>query len=98
MKAISLKLRALDREGAEIKNVLMILDRTSLSRFELLIYFIFAKYHERVIVNIKGNQSPKRHGEQYRFSDKAKESLSLIVFALFAYGKFGTENFIYLQF
>ena len=36
MKAISLKLRALDREGAEIKNVLMILDRTSLSRFELL--------------------------------------------------------------
>lgn len=36
MKAISLKLRALDREGAEIKNVLMILDRISLSRFELL--------------------------------------------------------------
>lgn len=34
MKAISLKLRALDREGAEIKNVLMILDRTSLSKFE----------------------------------------------------------------
>ena len=41
-----------------------------------IIYFIFAKYHERVIVNIKGNQSPKRYGEQYRFSDKAKESLS----------------------
>ena len=36
MKAISLKLQALDREGAEIKNVLMILDRTSLSRCELL--------------------------------------------------------------
>ena len=36
MKAISLKLRALDRKGAEIKNVLMILDRTSLSHFELL--------------------------------------------------------------
>lgn len=35
MKAIILKLRALEREGAEIKNVLMILDRTSLSRFEL---------------------------------------------------------------
>lgn len=36
MKAISLKLRALDREGAKIKNVLMILDRSSLSSFELL--------------------------------------------------------------
>lgn len=36
MKAISLKLHTLDHEGAEIKNVLMILDRTSLSRFELL--------------------------------------------------------------
>ena len=36
MKAINLKLRALDREGAEIKNVLMVLDRASLSRFELL--------------------------------------------------------------
>lgn len=36
IKAISLKLRALDREGAEIKNVLMILDCTSLSRFRLL--------------------------------------------------------------
>lgn len=35
MKAISLKLYALDNEGAEIKNVLMILDRTSLSRFSL---------------------------------------------------------------
>lgn len=36
MKAVSLKLQALDRDGAEIKNVLIILDRTSLSRFELL--------------------------------------------------------------
>lgn len=36
IKAISLKLRALDREGAEIKNVLIILDRASLSHFELL--------------------------------------------------------------
>lgn len=36
IKAISLKLRALDREGAEIKNVLMILDRASLSNPELL--------------------------------------------------------------
>lgn len=35
IKAISLKLRALDREGAKIKNVLMILDRSSLSHFEL---------------------------------------------------------------
>lgn len=35
MKAISLKLHALDNEGAEIKNVLMILDRTSLSLFSL---------------------------------------------------------------
>lgn len=36
MKAISLKLRALDREDAEIKNVLMVLDRNSLARFDLL--------------------------------------------------------------
>lgn len=36
LKAISLKLHALEKEGAEIKNVLMILDRTSLSRFSLL--------------------------------------------------------------
>ena len=36
MKAISLKLHALDNEGAEIKNVLIILDRTSLSRFSIL--------------------------------------------------------------
>lgn len=36
LKAISLKLHALDHEGAEIKNVLLILDRTSLSRFSLL--------------------------------------------------------------
>lgn len=35
MKAISLKLHALDNEGTEIKNVLMILDRTSLSLFNL---------------------------------------------------------------
>lgn len=36
LKAISLKLHALEKEGAEIKNVLLILDRTSLSRFSLL--------------------------------------------------------------
>lgn len=36
LKAISLKLHALDKEGAEIKNVLMILDRTSLSRLSPL--------------------------------------------------------------
>ena len=36
MKAISLKLRALDREGADIKNVLMVLDRASLSLFDLM--------------------------------------------------------------
>ncbi len=36
MKAISLKLRTLDHKCAEIKNVLMILDRPSLSRFDLL--------------------------------------------------------------
>lgn len=36
IKAVSLKLRALDREGAEIKNVLIVLDRASLSHFELL--------------------------------------------------------------
>lgn len=36
LKAISLKLHALENEGAEIKNVLIILDRTSLSRFSLL--------------------------------------------------------------
>jgi len=40
-----------------------------------IIYFIFAKYHERVIVNIKGNQSPKRHGEQYRFDAFCKAVL-----------------------
>lgn len=36
MKAIILKLHALENEGAEIKNVLLVLDRTSLSRSELL--------------------------------------------------------------
>lgn len=36
IKAISLKLHALDHEGAAIKNVLIILDRTSLSRFNLM--------------------------------------------------------------
>lgn len=36
LKAISLKLHALDKEGAEIKNVLMILNRTSLSRLSPL--------------------------------------------------------------
>lgn len=36
MKAIILKLHALENEGTEIKNVLLVLDRTSLSRSELL--------------------------------------------------------------
>ena len=36
IKAISLKLRALEHEGAEIKNALIILDRASLSHSELL--------------------------------------------------------------
>lgn len=54
-----------------------------------IIYFIFAKYHERVIVNIKGNQSPKRYGEQYRFSDKAKESLSFAK-------AFASNSFLYI--
>lgn len=36
LKAISLKLQALDSEGAEIKNVLIVLDRTSLRRSTLM--------------------------------------------------------------
>lgn len=29
-----------------------------------IIYVIFVKYHKRIIVNVQGNQSSKRYGEQ----------------------------------
>ena len=44
IKAISLKLRALEHEGAEIKNALIILDRASLSHSELRFPYTWSSY------------------------------------------------------